>query len=80
MFQIDIFADRAGGRSAKERIVTTEEIVARQPEIIIGSWCGKKFRPEKVAARDGFDQTPAVRNGAYTRLSRRLSCSRDRRR
>jgi iron complex transport system substrate-binding protein len=32
--------------------------------VIIGSWCGKKFRPEKVAARPGFAEIPAVRNGA----------------
>jgi iron complex transport system substrate-binding protein len=61
---IDIFADRAVGKSANERIVTAEEVIAHQPEIIIGSWCGKKFRPEKVAARPGFEQIPAVRNGA----------------
>ena len=60
----DIFADRAGGKSARERIVTTEEIIARQPDIIIGSWCGKKFRAEKVAARPGFERISAVRNGA----------------
>jgi iron complex transport system substrate-binding protein len=61
---IDIFGDRAGGMSAKERIVTAEEIIARAPDIIIGSWCGKKFRPEKVMARPGFAQLPAVRGGA----------------
>jgi iron complex transport system substrate-binding protein len=60
----DIFADRAAGKSAKERIVTAAEVIARQPEIIIGSWCGKKFRPEKVAARLGFGGISAVRNGA----------------
>jgi len=60
----DIFADRAGGKSAAERIVTAEEIIVRAPDLIIGSWCGKKFRPEKVAARPGFDQIPAVRHGA----------------
>ena len=61
---IDIFADRSAGKSAKERIVTAEEIIARRPEIIIGSWCGKKFRPEKLATRPGFEQIPAVRNRA----------------
>ena len=61
---IDIFADRSGGKSAKERIATAEEIMARQPDIIIGSWCGKKFRPEKLAARPGFEQIPAMRNRA----------------
>ena len=60
----DIFADRAGGKSAKGRVVTAAEVIARGPEVIIGSWCGKKFRPEKVAARPGFAEIPAVRNGA----------------
>ena len=61
---IDIFSDRAAGKSAQERIVTAPEVVERMPDIIIGSWCGKKFRPEKVAGRPGFNRTPAVRNGA----------------
>src|SRR6202522_2280406 len=40
---IDIFADRASGKSAKERFVTADEVIARAPDIIVGSWCGKKF-------------------------------------
>jgi iron complex transport system substrate-binding protein len=52
--EIGIFADRSAGKSAEERIVTAKEIIARRPDIIIGSWCGKKFRPEKLAARLGF--------------------------
>ena len=39
------------------------EIVRRNPDIIIGSWCGKKFRPEKVAARPGWENVHAVREG-----------------
>jgi len=61
---VDIFAERSGGKSAKARIVSAEEIIARAPEIVIGSWCGKKFRPEKLAARPGFDRLPAVGAGA----------------
>jgi iron complex transport system substrate-binding protein len=61
---VDIFADRAGGASAKDRFVASEEVIRGAPDIIIGSWCGKKFRPEKVAARPGFDAVPAVRRGA----------------
>ena len=61
---LDIFADRAFCQSAKDRIVTADEIIGREPDIIVGSWCGKKFRPEKVANRPGFDRTPAVRRGA----------------
>ena len=57
---IDIFADRRNRGAAKDRVATAEEVVAREPDLIIGSWCGKKFRPERVAARPGFDQIPAV--------------------
>ena len=39
-------------------------MIARGPDLIIGSWCGKKFRAEKVSARPGFDRLPAVRNQA----------------
>ena len=69
---VDIFADRAGGKSAKERVVTAEEIIERAPDIIIGSWCGKKFRPEKVTTRPGFAQLPAVRNGALHEIKSSL--------
>ncbi len=58
----DIFADRAAGKSAKDRFVSAEEVIARAPDIVIASWCGKKFRAEKVKARAGFETIPAVRN------------------
>jgi iron complex transport system substrate-binding protein len=51
---IDIFADRRNQGAAKDRVVTVEEVVAREPDLIIGSWCGKKFRRERVAARPGY--------------------------
>jgi iron complex transport system substrate-binding protein len=60
----DIFADRAACKSAKDRIVSAADVIARAPDIIIGSWCGKKFRPEKVVKRPGFERVPAVRRGA----------------
>jgi iron complex transport system substrate-binding protein len=59
---IDVFAERRHQGAAKDRIVKTEEVVERQPDLIIGSWCGKKFRPERVMTRAGFGQTPAVRH------------------
>jgi len=59
---IDIFADRRNQSAVKDRIVTTEEVVAREPDLIIGSWCGKKFRPERVATRAGFVRIPAVQH------------------
>jgi len=60
----DVFADRSSGRAAAERIVSGEDVIARQPEIIIGSWCGKKFQPVRVQSRPGFDQVPAVQTNA----------------
>jgi iron complex transport system substrate-binding protein len=59
---VDIFPELAGCKSAKERITTPEAVIGRAPDIIIGSWCGKKFSRERVAARPGFDAIPAVRN------------------
>ena len=51
---IDIFADKARAGLARDRIVSAEDILARQPELILGSWCGKRFVPDKVLARPGF--------------------------
>ena len=59
---VDIFPELAGHKSAKDRITTPEAVIERAPDIIVGSWCGKKFGKEKVAAREGFDAVPAVRN------------------
>ena len=50
----DIFPERAASSLAKDRIVADpQEVIRSRPDIIIGSWCGKKFRPERVAARPG---------------------------
>jgi len=61
----DIFPELAHESLGKNRIIADgAEIVRRNPDIIIGSWCGKKFRPETVAARPGWAQVAAVRDGA----------------
>ena len=60
----DIFPERAAAPLGKDRIVADpDEVVRARPDIIVGSWCGKKFRPAKVAARPGWDAIPAVRDG-----------------
>ena len=60
----DIFPERAAEPLARQRILEDPtEVVRRSPDIILGSWCGKKFRPEKVASRPGWDAIPAVRDG-----------------
>jgi iron complex transport system substrate-binding protein len=59
----DVFPDLAREPMGKHRIIADPmEIVRRDPDIVIGSWCGKKFRPEKVAARPGWQAVSAVRN------------------
>lgn len=60
----DIFPELAREPMGKNRIIADDrQIVARAPDIVIGSWCGKKFRPEKVAQRPGWQDVPAVRDG-----------------
>ena len=60
----DCFPELALQPLGKDRIIADgAEIVRRNPDIVIGSWCGKKFRPEKVAARAGWQDVPAVKNG-----------------
>jgi iron complex transport system substrate-binding protein len=60
----DCFAELSTEQSAKQRIIADPlEVVRRVPDIIIGSWCGKKFRPDLVAARPGWNAIPAVKNG-----------------
>jgi iron complex transport system substrate-binding protein len=60
----DAFPELAREPLAKQRILADgDEVVRRAPDIILGSWCGKRFRPEKVAARPGWEAIPAVRDG-----------------
>lgn len=60
----DCFPELAAQSMGKNRIIAEgDEIVRRNPDIIIGSWCGKKFRPENVAARAGWGEVNAVKTG-----------------
>jgi iron complex transport system substrate-binding protein len=60
----DVFPERAAMPLARDRILADpDEVVRRAPDIVLGSWCGKKFRPDRVAARPGWSAMPAVRDG-----------------
>jgi iron complex transport system substrate-binding protein len=60
----DCFAELSAQPLGKDRVIADgAEIVRRNPDIVIGSWCGKKFRAEKVAARPGWQQVRAVCDG-----------------
>jgi len=68
----DVFAELGRMRMGRDRVIADAlEPVRRAPELIVGSWCGKKFRPERVAARPGWQAVPAVRDG---RLHEIKSC------
>jgi iron complex transport system substrate-binding protein len=59
----EVFPELSQRKNAKDRIVSGPDVIAAKPDIIVGSWCGKKFVPAKVAARAGFSEVPAVRDG-----------------
>ena len=60
----DVFPERAACALAKGRILgDAGEVIRRAPDVVLGSWCGKRFRAERVASRLGWDAVPAVRDG-----------------
>jgi iron complex transport system substrate-binding protein len=60
----DVFRELSFSPAATGRVIADGNLVVeRQPEVIFGSWCGKKYRPERVAARPGWREIPAVRSG-----------------
>jgi iron complex transport system substrate-binding protein len=59
----DAFPGLARQGKAVNRILPPEAVIAAAPEVILASWCGKKVRPEKIAARPGWGAIPAVRDG-----------------
>ncbi|NDY90127.1 cobalamin-binding protein [Ideonella livida] len=68
----DVFPELATQAAGRDRIIADPlEPARRQPDLVIGSWCGKHFRPEKVAARPGWAEVPAVRQA---RLHEIKSC------
>jgi iron complex transport system substrate-binding protein len=60
----DVFPELAAKPMGRDRVIADAlEPARRTPDLIVGSWCGKKFRPEKVAARPGWADVTAVRTG-----------------
>jgi iron complex transport system substrate-binding protein len=60
---VPVFPELRHGRLAKDRIVSSDQVIAAAPDVIVGSWCGKPVRPEKITARPGWGAIPAVRHG-----------------
>ena len=58
----DVFSDLSHSHAAAGRVIADPgKVIEKRPDIILGSWCGKKFRPERVAARAGWHEIPAVK-------------------
>lgn len=64
----NVFRERAQGRHARERFVTSDEVLARKPEVYIASWCGKPFDRAAALAREGWSDLPAVKAGRVHEL------------
>ena len=58
----DVYAELREFHDAKRRIVDPEDVVRRDPELVVASWCGRKFRPDVVRSRPGWGSVAAVRN------------------
>lgn len=58
-----VFPELRHARLARDRIVSSEQVIAAAPDVIVGSWCGKPVRTAHIAARPGWNGIPAVRNG-----------------
>ena len=72
---IDVFQHLSWQKSARDRIVNAEAVIAARPDIVIGSWCGKKFVPAKFAARPASTPSRRCATGSFVRSSRRSFCS-----
>ena len=68
----EAFPDLADKKSARDRILTPDRVIAAAPDVILASWCGKKVRPERIAARPGWDAIPAVQDGRIVEIKSSL--------
>lgn len=59
----DVFPELAAQKSARDRILLPDQVIPHRPDVILASWCGKKVVPARIAARQGWQDMPAIRNG-----------------
>jgi iron complex transport system substrate-binding protein len=64
----DIFPALRSEKAAKDRIVSSEAVIAAAPDLILASWCGKKVVPERIRQRPGWDAIPAVRDSRIVEI------------
>jgi iron complex transport system substrate-binding protein len=64
----DVFRDLARQQAAKDRVVSSEAVIAAAPDAILASWCGKKVVAEKIRQRQGWSSIPAVRTNRIVEI------------
>jgi len=65
---LDVFSSLRSRKAAKDRIVTSDAVIAAAPDLILASWCGKKVVPDKIRQRPGWEAIPAVRDGRIVEI------------
>lgn len=65
---VDVFAELSRQKAAKDRVVMPEAVIAKAPDIILASWCGKKVVPDRIRKRDGWGAIPAVRDNRIVEI------------
>ncbi len=64
----DIFPELSRAKSAKDRIVTADAVLAAMPDVILASWCGKKVVPDAIRRRSGWSSIPAVKSNRIVEI------------
>jgi iron complex transport system substrate-binding protein len=64
----DIFPHLAQQAAARDRIVTSDAVIAASPDVILASWCGKRVVPARITSRVGWNSMPAVRAGRVVEI------------
>lgn len=68
----DVFKARRGQQAATGRIVSAQDVIAAQPDLILASWCGKKVVAPRIAARPGWEQIPAIKDAQIVEIKSAL--------
>ena len=64
----EVFAHLRGAAAARDRIVSSADVIAARPDVILASWCGRKVVPRQIAERPGWAALPAVANGRIVEI------------
>ena len=58
----DIFANKSHGKLAMEREIQWSDVIEKNPDVILASWCGKPVDIDSIKNREGWNQITAIKN------------------